>query len=86
MVGQLSKERSIKMKIATVNVVEIADDSIIGIRSFSDNEEGNKEAETLFVEYVKENGDNISDEEMEVFIEDGYFEQGSYLVVISHSN
>ena len=74
------------MKIATVNVVEIADDSIIGIRSFSDNEEGNKEAETLFVECVKENGDNISDEEMEVFIEDGYFEQGSYLVVISHSN
>jgi len=74
------------MKLSTVNVIEMADDSIIiGITSFSDNEEGNKEAEALFSSVVKENGDDVTAEEMETFLEDGYFEAGSYQAFISHS-
>jgi hypothetical protein len=72
------------MKVDTVNVIEYADDSILGVTSFTDNEEGNKEAEAIFRQVAKENG--MEDVDAESFVEDGYFEQGTYQVFITHSS
>lgn len=81
------------MKVNTVNVIEYVNDAVLSVRSFmdaDDNErirtEGNAEAEALFKECVKENGDNVTDEEMEACLEDGYFEQGDYQVFLTHSS
>lgn len=73
------------MKSNTVNVTEYANDTILGIHSFSDDDEGNKEAEECFKRIIKESGHEVTNEEMEVFLEDGYFEQGNYQVFITHS-
>lgn len=74
------------MKLNAVNVIECANDSILSVRSFTDDEDGNKEAEHLYKACVEENGDNVQPSEMETYIEDGYFEQGSYQVFITHSS
>ena len=74
------------MKLNTVNVVEYADDAVLGVKSFSGDEAGIKEAEECFKVCIKENGENITDEEMDVCLEDGYFEQGEYQVFLTHSS
>ena len=68
-------------KINTVNVIEMADDDLLSITSFTDDEAGNKEAEARFQICAQENGCDPK----ESFIEDGYFEQGNYQLFISHS-
>ena len=70
-------------KIKTVNVVEYADDDLLGIASFEESEEGNKEAEARFRQCAIENG--CSEDEVDSFIEEGYFEQGTYQIFLSHS-
>jgi len=73
------------MKVNTVNVVEYNDDTILGITSFSDDEEGNKEAEDIFKRCAKENG--ATDEDLEAFIlEDGLYETGGYQLFLVHSS
>ena len=74
------------MKIKTVNVIEYVDDSIIGLTSFNDDQEGNQEAEAHYKIIVKEHDPEVTDEEMEVFLEDGYYESGEYQAFISHSS
>lgn len=76
-------------KINTVNVIEYANDNLVGIQSFLDTPEGNKEAEQAFTSILKEDSSMcfvLTDEEIEACIEDGYFEQGDYQLFISHSN
>lgn len=74
------------MKVNTVNVIEYADDAVFGIKSFSNDPEGIKEAEECFKEVIREHGDNVTEEEAENYIEDGWFEQGNYQVFLTHSN
>jgi len=71
------------MKIQTVNVIEYEDDNLIGITSYTDDEEGNKEAEEVFALCCKDQG--VDDQDIPSYIEDGYYEQGTYQVFISHS-
>ena len=70
-------------RIKAVNVMEYADDDLLGITTFTDDEEGNKEAEDHFRKCAIENG--CSTEDIDSFIEDGYFEQGTYQIFLSHS-
>jgi hypothetical protein len=72
------------MKVATVNVIEVVDDSVIGVKSYKDNEKGNKQAEKRFIAVAKENG--CTDEEMDACLEDGYYSNGNYYVSITHSS
>ena len=83
------------MKVNTVNVIEYVNDAVLSIRSFVDDDvgegggEGNSEAEALFKKCIKENvidGEVASDKEIEVCLEDGYFEQGDYQVFLTHSS
>ena len=69
----------------TVNLSEYADGKIIGIRSFSDNDEGNKEAEEIFKEIMVEI-DDVTDEEIANCIEDGYYEISDYQLFLTHSS
>ena len=71
------------MKVDTVNVVEYADDDLLGIRSYSDDDEGNHEAEECFRAAAKEHG--AHDNELAVFVEDGYYESGTYQLFLTHS-
>jgi len=71
------------MKIATVNVVEYADDDLISITSFEETSDGNIEAEEHFKAVLKDNG--VPKEDIDSFTEEGYWEQGTYQVFLSHS-
>jgi len=74
------------VKLHTVNVVEYADGTLQSIRSFVDNECGNKRAEKLFLRCVKENSDPLwhEQEDLDAMIEDGTFEEGTYQVFLCH--
>ena len=74
------------MKIKSINVTEVAEESIIGIHSFSSDDVGVKEAEDCFRNVIQENGDHMSAEEIDECIEDGYFEQGSYQAFLTWSD
>lgn len=71
-------------KLNTVNVVEVAGGVINSIRSFSDDEEGNKEAEVLFKLVALENG--AKEEDVDSYIENAHFEIDDYDLLLTHSN
>lgn len=83
------------MKLNTVNIIEYANDAVLGVTSFEDTPKGNKEAEKLFTALVLEYEAHaihtssttiLTKKEIKEFIEDGIFEQGTYQVFIAHSN
>jgi len=77
----------------TVNVIEITNGSDLqGIRSFTDNPEGNKRAERLFKRLVREHEQldpvdcRSSKEDFENYLDEGSYEDNSgYLLLLSHS-
>ena len=73
------------MKVDTINVVEYADDSLLGVTSFSNDEAGSIEAEAHFRAVAKENTPEVTDEEMASFVEEGYHEQGDYQLFLTRS-
>jgi hypothetical protein len=72
------------LPISTVNVIEFSDDMPIGLASYPDNKNGNKEAEKRFSAIAKENG-KFSDEDLEDGLEDGIVENGTWKVILWHS-
>lgn len=70
------------MKLNTVNIIEYEYD-LISVRSFTDDLEGNKEAETLFSKIVKKKNKNVTKEDMENLLGDGCFNNKVFIV---HSN
>ena len=73
-------------KVDTVNVIEYADDSVSGVVSFTETPEGNKEAEAWFTKLVKEDDDKATNDEMIVFLDDGWYEAGTYQIFLTHSS
>jgi hypothetical protein len=72
------------MKLSTVNVIEFANDTVLGMSSWSDDTEGNAEAEKHFADCAKENGFSV--DEIEIGLEEGSLENSSgYMVFIVHS-
>jgi len=71
--------------VSTINVIEYANDTVLGVRSFTDNESGNKEAEEVYRSIIKEHDPDSTIHEVEMFLEDGYYEQGDYQVFLAHS-
>ena len=71
--------------VSTVNVIEYANDTVMGIRSFTDNESGNKEAEKVYRSLIIEHDPDAIEHDIEMFLEDGYYEQGDYQVFLTHS-
>lgn len=71
------------MRIQTVNVVELVDNSIISLISFPDNIEGNKLAEETFTKFCQDNG--IQNDDIRDCIENGVAEINNYQVFLVHS-
>lgn len=71
------------MKLHTVNVIEITGDNFQQIVSFTDDDEGNREAEELFSKKAKENG--AEDDNMESHLDDGCYLNGTYQLLLTHS-
>ena len=71
------------MQMQTVNVIEYSGGAITSLRSFSEDKDGNKEAEALFEKVAKDNG--MDDSDLDACIADGLFEEGDYQVFLVHS-
>ena len=78
-----NKLTGVKM-IKTVNVIEYGEDDLIGITSFEETPEGNVEAEAHFKTILEEQ--DVPADDIDSFVEDGYWEQGTYQIFLSHSN
>lgn len=73
-----------KKTAATVNVIEFAEEEILGLVSYWNTPKGNNLAKARFRALCKENSD-YSSKEIEAFIEEGSVEQGTWRVAIVHS-
>lgn len=77
------------MKLNAVLVIDCkkADDpQFDAIAAFSDDKEGNAEAEALFEEWVREaGGENFTDEDMDTALENGLYEIGEGYIAITHT-
>lgn len=73
------------VKMATVNVIEFGEDKtdVLSLNSFMEDADGNKAAEELFKSCVLENMGNP--DLMEVYLEDGCYECGTYTILLTHS-
>ena len=73
----------------TINVIEISDTSKMSIAQLvahPDNPQAAAEAEQFFAALVRENSDGeVSEEEMDGYIDDGYWESGNYWIGLVHS-
>lgn len=73
----------------TVSVTFIANNSIQSVVSFSESESGNKAAQDIFIQKIKQLFPTISEtEDMDVFLDNGYFESdnGDVLIFLTHSS
>lgn len=70
-------------KIDTVNIIEASEGCVLGITSFKETKEGNKEAEELFRKIIIE---NVPVEDIEAALDNGYYEDGTYTIYIVHSD
>lgn len=76
------------MKLNTVNVIVLANGSLKNIYSFKDNPKGNKEAEKMFGDCIRQTSATINDDleaPIEDYIEDGYFDRNGHEIYLSHS-
>ena len=53
------------MKLQTVNVIELFSGVFESVNSFSDDPEGNKEAESFLAGKLKDDGFELNDEELQ---------------------
>ena len=75
-----------KKTLNTVNIIEIPDSGNMAIQklvSYPDNKDGNALAETLFRKLVAEQ--TIGNVDLEIALDNGYFEDGTYYICIVHS-
>lgn len=72
-------------KLNTVNVIEMAHGNLLSIRSFLENEEGNKKAEKLFDDILKEHG-VIDCGYRHDYIDDGHYQDtNGHEIFLTHS-
>lgn len=73
-------------KLNTVSVVAMDGGIVIDMVSFTDNEEGNLEAEAEFIRYIKENvSADMNEASEDDLLNEGYFDYGDKSVFIVHS-
>ena len=74
--------------IRTVNVVEFSEDSAFQIKSlasYPDTKAGNKAAEKRMLALIKEANQGVQEINKEAVLDDGYFQDGDWCVIITHS-
>ena len=75
-------------ELSTVNVLQMYCGAVDEIKSWQDDEEGNRQAEIYFHDTMIENIHNTSEEEVEVALENGHAESpsGLYSIFLIHSS
>jgi hypothetical protein len=76
------------MRVSSVNVIQLDEaGEFKSIQSFTDDAEGNKEAETEFERIVRANSgeEAIHQEDISNSLDNGYFKGDEFEVIISHS-
>ncbi|MBT3578328.1 hypothetical protein HN499_05995 [archaeon] len=75
--------------INTVNVILLTDESsVMKMASFEESQEGNQEAEKVFLELIEENFPGTlegRDDLRELYLSEGYMESGGFTILLVHS-
>ena len=77
-----------RIKLHTVNVIEMTDGNPQQLFAFADNPKGNKRAETVFRRLVSENQAGLrcfTSDDMNSFIEDGCYEAMTNLLALAEA-
>lgn len=72
----------------TVNVIIISDTTnmvVQSLKSFEDNAEGNAEAEKLFTKIILNKDNSTTDDDMDNYLSDGFYQIDLFYVCIVHS-
>ena len=73
----------------TVNVLTKVGDTNLALKSFNDNQQGNRDAEQLFgsliTKFVLEQNLTMPLDEFESYLEDGYYERNNFSIFLIHS-
>lgn len=84
-----------KLRLSTVNIIELVDGNPIGVVSYPDTARGNRAAERLFRKLYREHNDpdgttgivQPTKEDFDAMIDDGiYDDECGYQITITHSN
>lgn len=79
-------DQTFKNKLDTVSVVAMDGGIINEMVSFTDNDEGNREAEAEFIRYIKENVcEDLNGDSEDDILENGYFDYGDKWTYLIHS-
>lgn len=73
-------------KLSTVNVIKTRGEIVEEVWAFSEDEEGNSEAEDKFAEECRIHDQDLRDKDIESFLEDGYYEHLEERLFLCHSN
>jgi hypothetical protein len=73
------------MKLNTVNVVVIFDGILHTVESFTDDADGNKEAEELLISKIRDEQVELDNEDIQVILNQGYFDMPYYDFYLIHS-
>lgn len=71
------------MRLKTIYVAEIFDDILVQVCSFSDDEQGQKEAKAMFSKVVKKLG--AKKDEIKASVKKGHYNANGYQVILNHS-
>jgi hypothetical protein len=70
--------------INTVNVIEITNGTLQGVRAWNDDQIGNEQAELVFRAFLKENT-NLTDGQIDMCVEEGHYATNGYEIFLTHS-
>lgn len=74
------------MKLQTINVIEITEDGLLSVRSFSEDDDGVAEAEKFFKDILKEQEPEFTEEDIESYLKDGLYERNGYELYIANGS
>jgi hypothetical protein len=74
-------------KTDTVNVIEKTGEAQVTIHSFHEDRlgAGNMRAEECFFDKAQEHDPKLTDEDVNICLDNGYYEQGDYQLFLVHS-
>lgn len=72
--------------LSTVNVIEmVADEGVISMASYNDDQAGNELAEKRFVQLMVEHDEHVRDWGVDDYIDAGHYTQDDYAIFLIHS-
>ena len=72
------------MKLDTLNIVEMRNDDLVAVHAYFNTDEGAIDADEKFCELIRIDG--ATDDEVDFFLEEGFYENGPYQVFLKTSD